>query len=469
MLNNLLYPKTMADGTVLPLGKGSILLIVLLLGGLLGLMIPPVKSPDESDHLRRAWMLSQGQWLLHTQPCDGETAFCQKNRSMSGGMVNRGLEIFLQGYNPNVRRKESGQDEQVKHVRWTEEAVFSHAPGTGYYFPLIYAPQAAGLVLGKNLDMSIARSYQWARGFVFVASVLVLLAAFAIFPPQSAVLAFLLLPMSLFQAVSTSIDFFSTALALLGLACYQRLEQGRGQASEALFGVMGVALFLVASSRAHLAPLLLLMFVAARFYRRPLPWLLSALALLTMLAWMAVSIPPVVDFRIARSATTGEVALFYLQFPARLWEVFRDTLLVPDFQDFYLRSFLGVFFDQSMSPGAYTTLLVLLGLIIGVSLAPFRSWRKEWLPRLALVLAAVGSVFLAFLAMLLTWSPHPASLIHGVQGRYMLVPAMLVTMAVVAWEPGGANSATIRRGLLVLFFGVAVLLSVHYLIRAFYL
>ena len=46
-----------------------------------------------------------------------------------------------------------------------------------------------------------------------------------------------------------------------------------------------------------------------------------------------------------------------------------------------------------------------------------------------LIACAFGSLAIIFFAMLISWTPHPASLIDGVQGRYFLIPAMMFAYA----------------------------------------
>lgn len=60
--------------------------------------------------------------------------------------------------------------------------------------------------------------------------------------------------------------------------------------------------------------------------------------------------------------------------------------------------------------------------------------------RLGLVLAAMASVLSVFLLLLWSWTPYPAHLIEGVQGRYFIAPALLLSYAAVSrhgWRVGG--------------------------------
>lgn len=70
-------------------GAGWLLALAFTLGLLFSLLIPPLKSADEIDHVKRAYFLSQGQLLLYTQPCTDESALCRNGPTMSGGMLDR--------------------------------------------------------------------------------------------------------------------------------------------------------------------------------------------------------------------------------------------------------------------------------------------------------------------------------------------------------------------------------------------
>ena len=71
--------------------------------------------------------------------------------------------------------------------------------------------------------------------------------------------------------------------------------------------------------------------------------------------------------------------------------------------------------------------------------------------------------------MLFTWTPHPATLVQGVQGRYLLVPAMLLLLAVCSWEPAVRPWwQRLRWALLYVLGGVSMVVSVHRLLYAYY-
>jgi hypothetical protein len=59
----------------------------------------------------------------------------------------------------------------------------------------------------------------------------------------------------------------------------------------------------------------------------------------------------------------------------------------------------------------------------------FKCFSKEWPQRGFLVVCAIVSSLLVFFALLITWSVHPAKVIEGVQGRYFLIPMLMLAYA----------------------------------------
>lgn len=139
-------------------------------------LIPPLQSPDERDHLKRAYFLSQGQIFLATQP-----------HKLSGGPMDSGLQNYLTfsekyPFHPDVKVTE--QDIVLaRAIPWSHQTIYAEAPGTGYYFPALYAPQAMGLSAGRWLGFSVDRSYMLSRLSAITAIGLLLFVSFLLATP----------------------------------------------------------------------------------------------------------------------------------------------------------------------------------------------------------------------------------------------------------------------------------------------
>jgi hypothetical protein len=61
----------------------------------------------------------------------------------------------------------------IRALRWEGSSVFMPLPNTGEYDPALYVPHAIGLFIGRRLGLSVLHSYDLARVFGALASVVV--------------------------------------------------------------------------------------------------------------------------------------------------------------------------------------------------------------------------------------------------------------------------------------------------------
>jgi uncharacterized membrane protein len=404
-------------------------LLLLVVAGAIGAVVPPLQSPDEADHLKRAYALASGRWLAET-PRGGQ----------SGYRIDTGLQQFIDA-NCYFRRfdctptADAARVERNAAFRWQGEERFSTAPGTGYYFPLIYLPQAAGLALGRAFDASIADSYRLARWSSLLAAIGLLLAAFRLQPPNALVLAVVLLPMVLFQMVSANQDGVATALAVFAASAFVRAMAPAHPPAPALAWSLAGAVFLLAAGRIHLLPMALLPLMVGWRHRSRAGIALAVVAGAAALAWFAVAAATTVDTRVARDLSTGDTALWYARHPGQLGQVLWATLAAPGHLVQLRNQAIGVlgWLDTPFSSGFYAAVSAALLLLAGVSTA-WRTSGPALAERLGLVVAAGMSTALVFVAILFSWTPHPATIVLGVQGRYFLVPLLLVAIALSVRE-----------------------------------
>ena len=142
-------------------------LLALSLAMVISSLVPPMQSPDEVGHLYRAFLISQGQLLLQQDNgLDVILATTPASRG-AGGMIDEGLIHFSTVHLEVVREanKRFTAEEQgaINDLRWSGQRQHLDIPGAGYYFPVIYFPQALGLAAGQFFDLSIAQSYYLAR------------------------------------------------------------------------------------------------------------------------------------------------------------------------------------------------------------------------------------------------------------------------------------------------------------------
>lgn len=412
------------------------LLVIFGLLSAISLLIPPLQSPDEHSHLMRAAMLARGQWLLQLPPADAPPSI----QGNSGGWVDVNLVIYTQRLTNSVQGSAALASQlkaQVDDLHPSDQAVFYPVPGTGYYFPLIYAPQVLGLLLGDWLNLPIAVTYQLIRSITLLMCLGIMAFACRILPPNPMVLAIATLPMGLFQLVSPTIDGMTAALSILTISLFLRqTAKAQSPNHQAPWGLY-CCIFILATSRTHLLPLLLLpLYLACRQYSTAA---LARMGLLTLLCltWVLFALASTSDLRVVRAQSTSELLRYYATDPLAFIRLVWHSVSTPEVGRFYLDSFIGIlgWLDTRMSDGWYKVLGAGLTLAACVSVS-WRGLREDWAPRAILLGIATASAFMVFLAMTVTWTPHPAEVIQGVQGRYFTVPALLLGYALSGQDTG---------------------------------
>lgn len=383
-----------------------------------------MQSPDENQHIARAYLLAQGEWSLKAP-----------SGKMSGGMVDAGLDEYIRQYmllagKPTFRLTEAERN-HLGQLVWQGDKTqhFFEMPGTGYYLPLVYFPHALGLKVSQAMDLRIHTSYQLTRIVILGFSMALIIWAFLMLPQGTGVLSILLLPMTVFQLILPTLDGFTTALAMVIVALFARLSQSSEirSGSWGLQGMMALCLLLVVTSRIHLLPMTLLPFVLS-WRRRNLAYAAWGLMVLVCTAvWLAIALTSTVDTRIPRDHTTADIFLHYCTAPWDFFAVFAKTWMNTDLRNFYWRSLIGIlgWLDAPLPGNFY--LWIGIGLLIGmIGCISLRHQGNDRLFRITLFFISAASIFLIFFALLITWTPHPAEIIAGVQGRYFVVPALLL-------------------------------------------
>jgi uncharacterized membrane protein len=437
---------------------------IVVLGLLFSALIPPLQSPDEADHLKRAALLAQGVILLQTP--DAQTS--------SGGLIDSGLEQYLTSFDKlrfrSAIKVNAPMLDAARQIEWSGQQVFSTTPGTGYYFPAIYLPQALALWTGQRLHLSVDQSYHLARLLCILLIAAVVVYAFELFAPSVLVVALLALPMTVFQAATASIDGLTIALTLFVLSVTMRTAQTR-QLSAGLLGASVLCIFVIVTCRIHLLPLLLLplyFFVVTRQRRA----LLSALGLFVATgSWLLTAIRHTVDRRAPATEGPAQMAAYYLHHPAQLWGALSGTLGDDYTVSFYQHSFIGIlgWLDTEFTDATYTLLGTVLLLIALLSVALPRNRERLWLAA-GLVSSALISCLSVLFLLLITWTPTGSTIIRGVQGRYFLLPALIVAYAL--FDPTVSRKPLYRRlglGLVVLLGVLTLILTPGLLVDRYYL
>ncbi|WP_167387488.1 DUF2142 domain-containing protein [Paraburkholderia susongensis] len=400
---------------------------VVIIGSIFSALIPPMQSPDENDHVKRAYLLSV---LSHTVTEPGLS---------TGGYFDDALQqyqvLMFQALSTKPDARMSAETAKAAaDIRWAKVRHYVDMAGAAPYFPLGYLPQAVGLRIGQTLNLGVGASYRLARATTLLSVAVIIAYAFTIFPPNALVICLLALPMTMFQMSSASADGMSFAWTILAASLFRR-----GMERDAPFPLRWSALlilsvFMIATSRPQLIAIVALPCVVFFFRRDRRALIASVIAAAAALGWILYGTSHTVDLRWTRAVTSKQVVSFYLHHPVELIEIIWRTVSNPAISSSYYHQFVGVlgWLDRPMAPVTYPV----AGAALVVTLALAFSRRVGAVERAVPVLVALSAVLLTFVALLMTWTALPAEVIIGIQGRYFTAPAILAAYALSSRSTG---------------------------------
>ncbi|MCM0754510.1 DUF2142 domain-containing protein [Desulfovibrio aminophilus] len=381
-----------------------------LLASAVSWLTPPFQSPDEFNHVARAYALSRGAILPESRP--GQP---------SGALVDDGLLAYMKHYEefPFHREKKATNPDVVlsRSIRWSGTGTHMAFPNTALYFPLIYAPQAAALALGRALDLTVDAGVHMARIFSLSACLGMLGAACLLFPIPLFVAALFVLPMTLFQLASASQDGVAFGMCVLAAALFMRGADTRRSFTRPMAVLLVLCLFTLATSRMNLLILTLLPLVIHGSRKDRLCLVGSLAAFTAATAWILYALLTVRGM-FPREPSTLAVAWGYLTDPARFFQVMAATLGNGAMLKHYWNMFVGIlgWLDAPLDSAIYKVFGVLFALMAAVCLTRGGDTR----PRAGRVALGVGVAVstVSLFVLILVCLPHPLTMIDGVQGRY---------------------------------------------------
>ncbi len=420
------------------------LAFLLLLVQAMSYLIPPFQSPDEFNHLKRAYLLSKGDIFLKSKD------------NLTGGNIDSGLLDYM-GYFKTLpfdynKKITSRNNSSSKNVVWSGERQFSDLPNTAEYFPLSYMPQALSFVIGEQAGLSVSSTYYLARFFSLMATLGLLWAAFTLFPVPPIVLALFATPMTLFQLGSASLDSVSFAMTVLAASLFMRGSDRNYTFSSGMLIALSVCLFALATTRINLIVLTLLPVILYSI-RGNKSYLIASIALIFFsLAWIGFVLNTVQGMP-TRELTTIGIIKYYLSDPASFFHVLFVTLTSADVWESYWKSYIGIlgWQDAPLRHGVYVMFGILLFILALISLQRDKARLLDW-GSLSLTCGALASIFLLYVIFLTTWMPHPAKVILGIQGRYFTPPLILLAFSIFNKTLSGVER---KIGLFIIFVMIA--------------
>lgn len=428
------------------------------------LLTPPFQTPDEHQHLFRAWQLASFDLI-------GE-----RRGESSGGMLPPGLPraaaAELRDISPHADRTVRPQPVADRLARSTP--VDSDAPtqfvnffGSVLYPPAGYVPQIVAIWIGEALALSVEHILRLGRLLNGALAIGLLYAAIRLIPIGRLALFFVaLMPMTAASAASLGQDgLIIGGVGLLTALGLRAMLDGRWRTRElASAAVLTAVVTLAKMTYLPMAAIAALPVPGGKSAWRWLlpPVLVMVASAALLLLWLATVTPLVVSMRADVPAAGARIAAI-LQNPAEfapiLWTTFVSRLGL----------LVGTLFRFGwLTVGPVIGALVATYAALGIVLITGDSYAHRLTrgARLWLIVVAVSVVILIALAMYLTFTPAGSPHVEGLQARYFLpiAPALLIGASRVRKSRTRWPEVSV-----ILLMAAANLAALHAIARAFYL
>ena len=432
---------------------------------LITLKFPLFQHADENVHFLRAEQISAGGLLG-----------VKRDNNASGGYVDKAAVEITNELRKLKRREcvDLSAIDRSTHIYWSGQRVYAGYANTSIYPPIGYAPVALGILTGKLLGLSVAKTAYLARlvnglfavAISFIALKLCTRGRFLMF-------SVLLLPMTLSLFASLSQDAILIAMSALLAALLSRILTAGPDLKTRWpeTALLVLCLLMLGSSKVPYGALLLILLlpgVVPGAHDSPRGWLrgllLASMVGLTLLAWTIFTVKYL-------SVPLGGASDIKAQLQHLAWNP--DALLhIPQrtlekFGIYYIKGFIGLlggWLDVAFPDAFYWAAGVALFLAWWLDTTQYArlAWGRQFIILCSILMASAG----IFVALYLSYTWVGARYIDGVQGRYFLPLAPL--LGLLGPSGGKLTNRLSILGWYVLIFPLVTLALLPYVIEQRY-
>ncbi|MFL6727939.1 MAG: DUF2142 domain-containing protein [Sphingomicrobium sp.] len=388
------------------------------------LLTPPFQTPDEQQHLFRAWQLSEFHLV-------GE-----RRGEQAGGVLPEGLgraaipqigTLDPYGSRRIVKRPLNKQFDNGTPIQ-PQRRRFFNFPGSVVYSPVGYGPQVIAIWVGEGAGLSVENIIRLGRLLNAGLAIFLLSCAIRLTPIGGLSLMWIgLLPMTAASSAAFGQDgLVIGGASLLTAICLKMIFSGRWERRE----LVAAAVLTILLSLSKILYLPLVMIGGQRFDRGKLNWrslqapifiavVASASAALWLHGISGLVVKTSVDI-----PSPGQRLASWVHQPSQFLSVLAHSYITNGMG---IPSSLFAFGWMNVSPQWWAVILTGIAgafvLLIGDPAA-----RIGWQTRAWLLLIAVSIALLIGLALYLSFTPASATSIKGLQGRYFIpvLPAILI-------------------------------------------
>jgi uncharacterized membrane protein len=403
----------------------AFLTLALVFGILFLVVVPPFQVADEPAHLFRAYQVSDGRLIA------------ERKDNVPGGWLPTSLVKTRSVWDDRIpfRSKEKVKGDQFPrsfNIPLDREQRSYVDFMSSAYSPVPYLPQVIGISIGKLFNLSPIWLLYLGRLTNLLVTICITVLAIKTIPGYKWVFFLLALtPMAVNQRSSLSADALVNSVAFLIIATivHYACNLEKPQIPPRDIGLIAVSAVVLALSKQvyFLLPFLCFMIPQSKFGTPQRYWrsclLIVSLSVISWVAWsltmknlVGVPVNPQIDASVERQTQ------FLLANPLELISIAWNSLQAVEP---VLREFIGVlgWLDTRLPTIitiSYQHILVLVALVSSQADFVISAARKR-----LIFLVFMGTVFLVYLSQYIIWAPVGATVVDGVQGRYLIPVAPL--------------------------------------------
>jgi uncharacterized membrane protein len=191
---------------------------------------------------------------------------------------------------------------------------------------------------------------------------------------------------------------------------------------------------MVVISKPYLLPVLVILFATQKRVKLGEAWVKVGATIAAVLGWSMVSSRIHVQ-GVETQSTPSATLLYYVSRPFEFLDLLVRTLTDQATARFYVESAIGNlgWLDTPFSSNQYALMGILMLAILALTVSP-TTFQVNWKNSRLFLTVATAMVVLIEVSLLAIWTPIPATLIVGVQGRYFHIPLLVASLAVLGWK-----------------------------------
>ncbi|MBD5488750.1 MAG: DUF2142 domain-containing protein [Lachnospiraceae bacterium] len=372
-------------------------------------VVPFSNIPDSFNHFIRAYEVTEGNFYTHDQ---------QDEKAWLPEHLTADLD-FQADYSHIYLHRNIQLDDEAKRY-------YVH-DNTALYTPLAYLPHILGILIGKQFTHKTLVLIFFARAFSLAAFVAMVSCAYRMCPVNRGMIAVsALLPITLIEAGSTSLDGVMISILLLGQVYLLILCERKCRLTKAAAALLWVLPLVFSLCKVVYVPFSLLLFLIPKENfgggRKKGIFIFSsfAAALAAYFAWSAVTFGFVNRYAAKMNGNSSEQIRFILTNPMSYLNVLRNTL--HTWFELYLKGMFGGIagWAQNVAVNSFFPIVCIVCTVIMLIFHPKSSLHQDVKANVVYTLIALSVTALTFTAIYVQYNALKAPLVEGIQGRYFV-------------------------------------------------